>query len=318
MPSCFERGVAGRRLRALLLVALCGLPWGPWALGRASGLRFCDDPPPLNAGQQDRLLRFGAIVKAELENSGQSAALVARSGLDLSRFGVRYSHAGFSLKASRNAPWSVRQLYYACDERRPRIYDQGMAGFLLGTNDPAIGYVSVVFLPPAQADELERAALDDRQSLQLLGATYSANAYAFGLLYQNCNQWAMELLAVAWGGLHDADDLRAQAQRWLRDKGYEPSRFDVGNPLLMLAGAFVPWVHSADHPRSDVEQGVYRVSMPASIEDFVQATVPGARRVEFCHTDRHVVIRRGWEPIPPGCEPGEQDTVIGLDTGAVP
>jgi hypothetical protein len=53
--------------------------------------------------------------------------------------------------------------------------------------------------------------------------------------------------------------------------------------------------------------------MPAAIEDFVHATVPGARRIEFCHTDRHVVIRRGWDPIPQGCDPGEQDSVIALD-----
>lgn len=300
-------------MRALLLVALCALASGPWALARASGLRYCDDPPPLNAGQHDRLFRFAAIIKAELESSGQGSALVARSGLDLSRFGVRYSHAGFALRASRNAPWSVRQLYYACDERRPRIYDQGIAGFLLGTSDPSIGYVSVVLLPPAQGALLERAALDDSQVLQLLGADYSANAYPFGLLYQNCNQWVAELLAVAWGGLDGTGELRARAQRWLQDEGYEPSRFEVGNPLLMLAGAFVPWVHSADHPRSDVEQGVYRVSMPASIESFVRVQVPGARRIEFCHTDRHVAIRRGWDPFPPGCEPGPQDTVVALD-----
>ena len=53
--------------------------------------------------------------------------------MDLSRFGVRYSHSGVSLKTGDNAPWSVRQLYYACDEERPRLYDQGLAGFVFGT-----------------------------------------------------------------------------------------------------------------------------------------------------------------------------------------
>ena len=49
-----------------------------------------DAPPALSATQQDRLLRFAAVVKDELERSGRSVALIARSGLDLSRFGVRY------------------------------------------------------------------------------------------------------------------------------------------------------------------------------------------------------------------------------------
>jgi len=314
-PSCFERWAGGRRrpVRAWVLIGLGAFSWGSWDVCQAGAMRLCDRQAQLSAGQQDTLIRFGGIIKAELENSGQSLALIARSGLDLRRFGVRYSHAGLSLKASQNTPWSVRQLYYACDERKPRIYDQGMSGFMLGTDDPAIGYVSVVFLPPAEAAELERAALDNRQALQLLSPAYSANAYPFSVRYQNCNQWVIELLAAAWGHLDEAENLRARAQSWLKDKGYMPSVFAVGLRPLMWLGAFVPWLHGDDHPREDLDQTIYRVSMPASIEAFVHVTVPGATRIEFCHTDRRVVIRRGWEPISEGCQPGEQDTVITLD-----
>ncbi len=305
----------GCRARAWWLAGLVALAWGGAA--QAGALRFCDRPAELSADQQDKLFRFGSIIKAELERSGQSVALIARSGLDLSRFGVRYSHAGLSLKASENTAWSVRQLYYACDERKPRIYDQGMSGFVLGLEAPEIGYVSVVFLPPAEGAALERAALSNRQTLQLLGATYSANAYPFSQRYQNCNQWVIELLAAAWGRLgadpDDAQAQRAQAQAWLRSQGYRPSELAVNSRPLMWAGAFIPWLHNDDHPPEDIAQMTYRVSMPASIEAFVQAQVPGATRVEFCHTDRYVVVRRGWELIPEGCEPGAQDTVIALD-----
>ena len=106
------------------LIALCVLLLGACSASLAGTLQFCDPPAKLSADQQDRLFRFAGIVKAALEASGQSLALVARSGLDLGRFGVRYSHAGLSIKGSTNAPWSVRQLYYACDERKPRIFDQ--------------------------------------------------------------------------------------------------------------------------------------------------------------------------------------------------
>ena len=207
----------------------------------------------------------------------------------------------------------MRQLYYACDERRPRLFDQGMSAFLLGTDEPSLGYVSAVLLPPAEAAELERAALDNRQALQLLGADYSANAYPFSLRYQNCNQWVLELLAVAWGHLDASVDARDRAQGWLKDRGYVPSVFDVGSRVLMWLGGLIPWLHSDDHPREDLERALYRVSMPASIEGFVQGAVPGATRIEFCHTDRYVVIHRGWDAIADGCKPGEQDTVIALD-----
>ena len=299
--------------RTALLLALCASAWSPWGACQAAALRFCDRPAALSAGQQDTLFRFGAIVKEALDASGQGVALIARSGLDLSRFGMRYSHAGFSLQASPNSPWSVRQLYYACDEQKPRIYDQGLAGFLLGSDAPDIGYLSIVFVPAEAAAELERAALDDRQALALLGPAYSANAYPFSLRYQNCNQWVMELLAAARGHLGDADNLRAESQRWLKETGYLPTLFEVNSRPLMWLGAFIPWLHGDDHSPEDIANSVYRVSMPASIEAFVRATVPGATRMEFCHTERQVVIRRGWEPIAEGCEPGPDDTVIALD-----
>ena len=299
--------------RAWVGVALCCVALGAWRVSEASALRFCDKQPELSADQQDKLIRFGAIVKAELEASGQNVALVSRSGLNLSRFGVRYSHAGLSLKASQNTPWSVRQLYYACDEQKPRIFDQGMSGFVMGTDDASTGYVSIVLLPEAEADELERAALDNRQALQLLGASYSANAYPFSLRYQNCNQWVMELLAAAWGHLGEVENPRTQAQVWLKDQHYLPSVLDVGWRPLMWLGAFIPWVHGDDHPADDLAQSLYRVSMPASIEAFVRGAVPGATRIELCHTDRQVVIRHGWDSIPEGCQAGEQDAVLTLE-----
>ena len=292
--------------------SLTALLWLYAACSQASALRLCNGPQ-LSAAEQDRLFRYAALIKSELEASGQRIALISRSGLDLSRFGLRYSHAGLSLKASENTPWSVRQLYYACDEGKPRLYDQGISGFVLGTDEPAIGYVSIVYLPPTQAAALERSALDSRRALQVLNARYSANAYPYSLQYQNCNQWVAELLAAAWGPQREADPPRAAAQGWLAEQGYVPSVVDVGYRPLMWAGAFVPLLHNDDHPAEDLARNTYRVSMPASIEAFVQARVPGATRIEFCHNGRQVVVRQGWGLIPEGCRPEVQDNVIALD-----
>ena len=323
-----------RRLAGLAAAAL----WVASTAAQASSARYCDDPVPLTAEQKDKLFRFGAVIKNELEASGHGLAFIARSGLDLGRFGVRYSHAGLSLKGGLSTPWAVRQLYYACDEQRPRVFDQGISGFLLGLNDPAIGYISVVFVPPEQAQALQRRLLDKRQALQLLGATYSANAYAFSLSYQNCNQWVAEMLAAAWGGLGAGGDepaaarpdppdpaladattagaaaeARARAQAWLKAQGYRPRVFELGWRPLMWLTSFIPWLHNDDHPAEDQGQALFRVSMPESIESFVRATVPGATRMEFCHVGPRVVVRRGWEPLPEGCMPEAQDTVITLN-----
>jgi len=295
------------------LLAACLCAGAATAHAGSASPQYCDRPSPLSARQQDRLLQFAAIARRELEASGQDVALIARSGIDLTRFNLRYSHAGVSLRASGNAPWSVRQLYFACDEGRPRLYDQGLAGFVLGTDDASVGYLSIVWLPHEQATALEHAALDNARALRLLAADYSANAYPFSVRYQNCNQWVAELLAVAWGGLDDSDALRPRAQAWLSAQQYEPQAVDVGSHLLMFAGHFVPWIHYDDHPESDRYALRLHTSLPTSIEAFVRGRAPGARRTELCHDEHRVVIHRGWDTLAAGCRPGPADEVIVLD-----
>lgn len=300
------RAAAGALTAALATLPACGA-------AHAALLGHCAAPPAQSAAQHDRVLRFAAVVKAELEASGQALAIVARSGLDLARLGQRYSHAGFALRASVSAPWSVRQLYFDCDERRPRLFDQGLPGFVLGLDDVAHGHVSALLLPAEAAVALERTVLDDRRALALLAPTYSANAYAFGLQYQNCNQWVAEMLASAWSNQPEAGRSRAEAQAWLRAQGYRPTPFDVAAQPWLWFGLALPWLHADDHPPADVQAGTLQVSMPASIETFVVSTVPGAQRLEFCRAGTQVVMRRNGAPLADDCTPADGDTVVSID-----
>lgn len=295
---------------ALAAALVCGAAQAQSGMPASSS--FCDRSVPLSAGQQDKLLRFAAIVREELGQAEGDAALVSRSGLDLSRFQIRYSHTAVAWRETDGA-WSARQLYYACDERRPRIFDQGLAGFAMGIDDPALGYIAIVRLPSDAAAALRRAALDTPAALHLLAAQYSANAYPFSLRYQNCNQWVMEMLAMAWGGLADGDELRARSQEWLRGADYAPEPVAVGSRLLMLASAFIPFLHLDDHPAADRDAMLLRVSLPSTVEAFVRARVPGSERVELCHDSRQVVVHRGWTPIAEGCKPADGDRVVPLD-----
>ena len=280
---------------------------------RAGVLRACDRGLQPSAVQQDRLLRFAALLRATLEAADTPVALVARSGTDLRRIGQRYSHAGLSLRDSPNTPWSVRQLYFACEEQRPRLFDQGLAGFVLGADDLDQGHVSLVLLPPEAAEPLARSALDTPQALALLHPRYSANAHAWSLRYQNCNQWVAELMARAWGDDSARSDSapRAAAQHWLAAQGYQPSTVQVG--ALFGLSLFMPWVHNDDHPEADLARTQYRVSLPESLEAFARARWPAAQRVELCRTPTHMVLHRGWTPLAEGCEAGPGDQRIPLD-----
>ncbi|MYN15211.1 DUF2145 domain-containing protein [Rugamonas sp. FT107W] len=302
--------VSALALAALTCATLCAA--GAAQAGGSSGAsRFCDRGQPLTAAEQDRLLRFAAVLREELADVGDDVALVSRSGLDLSRFDIRYSHAALAWRSDTGA-WSARQLYYACDESRPRIFDQGLAGFALGTDDPALGYVSIVRLPAEAIAPLRPALLDGPRVQHLLAAKYSASAYAFSVRYQNCNQWVMEMLAAGWGDLPDGDDLRERAQAWLREERYTPQPVQVGSRFLMLASHFVPLLHLDDHPDEDRSAMQLRVSLPSTVEAFVQQRYPASMRVELCHDDAQIVIHRGWTPIAAGCKPGEGDRVVSL------
>ncbi|WP_198116279.1 DUF2145 domain-containing protein [Massilia rhizosphaerae] len=273
---------------------------------------FCDRADKVTAAAQDRVLRFAAAVKDELARSGSNVALVARAGLDLSRFGLLYSHAGIALKDGPGGPWAVRQLYYACDESRPRLFDQGMSGFVLGADNPAHGHVALLFPPGQDSAQLERTALDKPLALALLGERYSANAYAFGTRYQNCNQWVAELLAFAWGHLAGSNAPRARAQAWLRAQGYAATPVRIPSHWTMFAGQFVPLVHVGDHPLDDVYALALHISVPTTIEAFVRKEAPRTRRVELCHDERRIVVHRGWEPLGARCDPLPGDEVIAL------
>lgn len=295
-----------KRLAAGLALACAA--GGAWA-----GLpTFCERDRDISAAEQDRVLRFAGVVKQELARSGSRVALVARAGVDLSRFGLLYSHAGIALRDNPGGPWAVRQLYYACDDARPHLFDQGVSGFALGADAPAKGHISLLFLPDEDSALLERAALDKRVALALLAGRYSANAYAWDTRYQNCNQWVAEMLASAWGHVDGGSAARPQAQDWLRAQGYAAGPIRVPSHWLMFAGQFVPLLHVNDHPVEDIQALALQVSVPASIEAFVQRRAPATRRVEICHDEARIVVRRGWEPLGAACTPAPGDEVVVL------
>lgn len=270
--------------------------------------RGCDPGRHITAAQQDRLLRFTAVIRQVLAESGTQAALISRSGTDLSRFGLRYSHAAVALADGLDTPWAVRQLYYACAEGQPRLFDQGLAGFVAGSDNTDVGYVSLLLLPPEAAAAVAAATLDKPLALGLLNASYSANAYPFSTRYQNCNQWVAELLAAASAG----PLTREEAQAWLKREGYAPEPVQV-SAWLMLAGRFVPWLHFNDHPDEALNAGTVQTSLPDSLEAFARRRWPTARRVELCHGPQGVVQREGGPALATGCVPQPGDRVTALN-----
>ena len=266
---------------------------------------FCDDPPALNAVQSDHLLSFASLVRNQLDRHPQNLALISRSGLNLALIGQRYSHSGWTQHLDEpNSAWEVRQLYYACQDQRPRLFDQGLSAFVKGTHDPDLGFVSLVWLPLGASAVVTPRIVDKPTALAMLGTDYSANAYPFSERYQNCNQWTLEMLAPF--------ENRAQAQAWLQAQHYTPSRINLYMPPLLWFSQLSPWLHTDDHPDSDWDKAQFSVSLPESLEAFVHQQWPSAERVELCHTRSHMVIHTGWTSVADDCQAGPGDTVVSL------
>lgn len=309
----FPRLHAGWCMKALLKAGLLALSATLAGQAAASSLLFCEQSSSQSVARKSDLLLFSQQVRQLLDDSGHQAAIISRSGLDLDRFHIRLSHAGISLRHNPNSPWSVRQLYYACDEQRPHLYDQGLPGFLIDQPQGSNVYLSILLLPARQEEQLVQAALDNKLSLQLLGADYSANAYPFSTRYQNCNQWLVELLAHAWGQLPQQDNRRQQAQDWLQQQHYQPSTVDVKHRYMVWATNVVPLVHNGDHPDSELAENRYQVSLPSAIEGFVQQQVAGTERIQICLRGQTLVTHRGWDDMPADCSAAAGDTVQQLN-----
>jgi hypothetical protein len=307
---------------------IAGLLLTPPALASASPV-LCTTPATLTAPQQDRLLRMSAAIKGVLATSGSRVALIARNGTNLDRLGVHFSHAGLALADNGLGAWGVRQLYYHCEEAAPRVFDQGLAGFLGGTDDADHAAVSLVLMQGEPARQLEAAARDDTLASALVAPSYSASAYAWRTTHQNCNQWLVELMAAAWAPLSTAwaplgtpwaplnasTALRTQAQTWLAAQGYEPQPLKLHSHLLMMAAPFVPFVRLDDHPIDDLHALQLHVSLPASMERFVRRLQPHAERVVVCLDADRVVVQRGWHDRPGAtaqerCTPQPNDQII--------
>jgi len=283
---------------------------------QASSLMFCTRPPSASVETKSRLLLFSNALRQMLDQTSNRAVIISRSGLDLDRFDIRLSHAGISLRDNPDASWSVRQLYFSCDEYRPHIYDQGLPGFLMDQGEGSHVFISMVFLPPDAERQLIAAAANNKLAAGLQVGDYSADAYPYSTKYQNCNQWLAEILAYAWGGLPADGQLREQAQTWLRAQNYSPSVVDVKHQYMVWLAHFVPLVHNDDQPEETLDDHRYQLSLPDSIERFVRQYIPGSHRVQMCLRGDKLVTHEGWDDIPAGCVAQAGDTVRDLDGGS--
>lgn len=196
----------------------------------------------------ERSLTLAVDTMKSLDASGSRVVLLARSGRDLSKYGLRYSHLGFAYQQPDGRGghvWRILHKLNECGTAGSSIYREGLGQFFL---DDMWRYEAAYVVPSPEVQERLMALLqDDSRALRLQHKPYSLVSYAWGLTYQQSNQWAIETLAEA---MEPSIRNREQAQAWLKLRDYQPTVLNLG-PLTRL-GARMTAANVAfdDHPNS--------------------------------------------------------------------
>lgn len=240
-----------RGVRSLLLAA--ALTVAAWPAAFAG--RSCETRPP-SVQTMTQGLTMAEQTLAALDASGAKVVVLARVGQDLSRYGLRYSHLGFAYQVpDAQAPgghvWRVLHKLNSCGTSTASVYRQGLGEFFL---DDPWRYEAAWVVPTPEVQERLLVLLNDwKRSTLMHTPAYTVVAYPWSTRYQQSNQWALETLAaamepsVAPTGIWAAG-ARANAQQWLRFKGYEPTTLHI-DALTRLGGRMTAAnVAFDDHP----------------------------------------------------------------------
>jgi len=151
-----------------------------------------------------------------LDRDARHAAVLARAGADLSRHGLRFSHAALALRERPGDPWQVVHLLNHCGRPSAGLYREGLINFFL---DDPFEYTALVLIPGEALQRRLVALVADGTARALFEPRYDMLAHPDSLAAQNSNQWLLEVIAAAEAP-PGAVRGRADAQRWLREHGF--------------------------------------------------------------------------------------------------
>ena len=216
-------------------------------------------------------------TQQKLDTSGAEVALIARAGQNLSRYGVRYSHLGFVWRDHPKGAWRVTQELNECGTATSEIYDDGLGNFFL---DDLWKMEAVILIPRESTQQRLASIFTTRRHLAFHEARYSMVAYPYSTMYQNSNQWALEVIAAAEAG--DAVvSSREQAQQWLKLAGFQPTELKLDAITRLGARVMRANVAFDDHPSELRWSDRIRTVTVDSVFNFVSSRDAGVKRIEI-------------------------------------
>lgn len=203
----------------------------------------CTEVPPTPETVR-KALTLAQRTHEALDRSGASVVLIARVGQDLSKYGLRYSHFGFATRDATNGGWKIVHQLNQCGTAQSGIFEEGIGNFFL---DDMHAYETLILIPSHATQVRLSRLLADGTAAKMHDERYNMLAYAFATRYQNSNQWALEIYALAVGS-DAAIASREYAQSWLRAQGFAPTTVELDALTRLGARMFRANVAFDDHP----------------------------------------------------------------------
>jgi hypothetical protein len=250
-------------LLALMLAALAALLLivsRPAHAGTACNTRIM--PPERIA---DAAATAGIVIAA-LDETDAPVAMVSRVGTDLSKHGLRYSHAGFALRDHPDGRWTVVHLLNDCSSDGSGLYTQGLVNFF--ADDLVNQDARITWLPSNVAERLA-ARLLALPGDALYTPRYNLIARPGSREYQNSTGWVLEHLAAAIPPKAHVRS-RAQAYQLALDHGFRPDRIHIPYTKRIVGGLFAANLVFTDHSVATRLSGEYPVVTVRSILHWLQ------------------------------------------------
>ncbi len=213
----------------------------------------------------DKATTMGIKLYHELEHHNPEMALVARVGSDLSRYGMTYSHMGIVRRNHPAGKWIFTHLLNQCGQPTSSLFDEGLITFF---TDSPFRYQALLVIPDSELQgEISRMfARGDAKKLH--EKQYSVLANPNKTVFQNSNQWILEMIAVA-KSIYLPAGKRNNAQQLVYDFGYKPDYVKLGILKQLSVKLFENNVHFSDHDKTARSTGSFPFVSVRSLVKFL-------------------------------------------------
>lgn len=235
----------------------------------------CGEVAAIKPEAAARSAQLAAHVREALDEKQLSFALVARIGLNLAEYGLRYSHVAVAWRDHPRGRWYTFHLLNRCGTGQSELVEQPLEEFF---NVELFDHEALIAAPSFPMQLKLQKAFFGPQARQLHEREYNMIAHPYSTLFQNSNQWLLEVTSSALAPAGQINS-RADAQAWLKTAGFQNGVIPISTGKRIGARLFSPHIRFSDHTLEEAQSQRYQVVTVESIIRFLKTQDPALTEI---------------------------------------